>query len=187
MSSAQPEPGTAGTGLPLERFGSDARALSAEDFAERHGDAFLLLSAVGPRVQKDTFSTHLELEGQHEGHTGTLATLVYPLRSKIHILTVGRARDNDVIVTDRSVSRHHARMKRLDGGGYLVLDAGSSNGTSVNGRNVLAQGAGPPTPLSPGDTLRLGSLEFTFAHAAGLRELAARGSSRDGRAQIRSK
>jgi pSer/pThr/pTyr-binding forkhead associated (FHA) protein len=62
----------------------------------------------------------------------------------------------------------------VEPGGFLVLDAGSSNGTSINGRNVLTKGAGPPTPLRPGDTLRLGRLEFTFAHGAALRELAAK-------------
>jgi len=77
------------------------------------------------------------------------------------------------VIPDRSVSRRHALLKR-DGDRFLVLDAGSSNGTSVNGRNVLTRGAGPPSPLAPGDTLRVGSLEFTFAHAAALREMAAK-------------
>jgi hypothetical protein len=174
MNSAGRDPGNLGSGLPIERFGADARSLSPDAFEERHGNAFLLLTAVGPRSPRDTFSTHLELEGQHEGNTGALSTLVYALRSSIHIVTLGRARDNDVVVTDRSISRRHALMKRREDGGFLVLDAGSSNGTSVNGTNVLTQGAGPPTPLAPGDTLRLGRLEFTFAHAAGLRELAGR-------------
>ena len=86
-------------------------------------------------------------------------------------MTLGRARESDVVIPDRSVSRRHALLKR-DGDRFLVLDAGSSNGTSVNGRNVLTRGAGPPSPLAPGDTLRVGSLEFTFAHAAGVREMA---------------
>ncbi len=174
MASANRDPGNLGSGLPMESFAADARNLSPEGFEERHGNAFLLLTAVRPRAPKDTFSTHLELEGQEDGNTGALSTLVYALRSSIHIVTLGRARDNDVVVTDRSVSRHHARMKRRETGGFLVLDAGSSNGTSVNAANVLTQGAGPPVPLAAGDTLRLGQLEFTFTHAAGLRELAAR-------------
>jgi hypothetical protein len=174
MSSAGRDSGNLGSGLPLEGFGADARSLTPDVFEERHGNAFLLLTAVGPRSPRDTFSTHLELEGQDEGNTGALSTLVYALRSSIHIVTLGRARDNDVVVTDRSISRHHALMKRREDGGFLLLDAGSSNGTSVNGTNVLTKGAGPPTPLAPGDTLRLGRLEFTFTHAAGLRELARR-------------
>ena len=174
MTAPVRDSGSIGSGQPLEAFRDDARKLSEGDFATRHGNAFLLLSAIRPRSQKDTFSTHLALEGEEEGNTGALSTWVYSLRSSVHLVTIGRSRDSDVIIPERSVSRRHAVMKRSDDGHYLILDAGSSNGTSVNGRNVLTRGAGPPTPVALGDTLRLGSLEFTFVHAAGLREMAAK-------------
>jgi hypothetical protein len=161
---------SAGSGVPLEALRDDARGLSAQEFAARHGEAFLLLSAIVPRVSKDTFSTHLALLGEEDGQTGALSTWVYPLRSSVHVVTLGRAHDCDVVIPDRSVSRRHALIKR-DEGRFLVLDAGSSNGTSINGRNVLTRGAGPPSPLVPGDTLRVGSLEFTFAPAAAVREM----------------
>jgi hypothetical protein len=174
MTAPVREPGDLGSGRPLEAFRDDARGLSDADFQARHGNAFLLLSAIPPRSSKDTFSTHLELAGEEDGNTGALSTWVYPLRSSVHLVTIGRSRDSDVVIQDRSVSRRHAVMKRCDDGRFLILDAGSSNGTSVNGRNALTRGAGPPTPLALGDTLRLGSLEFTFVHAAGLREMAAK-------------
>ena len=175
MSATPHPPGSAGSGRPIEAYRDDARNLTKEDFARRHGNAFLLLSAVRPRTGQDTFSTHLALLDEEEGHTGALATWVYALRSSVHIVTLGRARESDVMIPDRSVSRRHALLKRDgDGDRFLVLDAGSSNGTSINGRNVLTRFAGPPTPLGPGDTLRVGSLEFTFAHAAALREMAAK-------------
>ena len=174
MSTPGQDPGGVGSGRPIETFRDDARRLSEAEFQTRHGNAFLLLSAIRPRSQKDTFSTHLALEGEEDSMTGALATWVYPLRSSVHVVTIGRSRDSDVVIPERSVSRRHAVMKRCDDGRYLILDAGSSNGTSVNGRNVLTRGAGPPTPVALGDTLRLGSLEFTFVHATGLRELAAK-------------
>jgi pSer/pThr/pTyr-binding forkhead associated (FHA) protein len=165
-----------GSAVPLESLRDDARSLSPADFEARHGAAFLLLSAVRPQAPQNTFSTHLELLGDDETseRTGALSTLVYPLRSDVHIVTVGRAPDNDVVIPDRSISRRHAFLKRGPDGGYLVLDAGSSNGTTVNGASVLVKGAGPPTAVRPGDTLRVGALEFTFAHAAGLQEFAAK-------------
>ena len=173
MSSTSPGPASAGSGRPIETYRDDARTLTQDDFARRYGEAFLLLTAVRPRAAQDTFSTHLALLEEEEGHTGALATWVYPLRSSVHIVTLGRARESDVVIPDRSVSRRHALLKR-DGDRFLVLDAGASNGTSINGHNVLTRFAGPPTPLGPGDTLRVGSLEFTFAHAAALREMAAK-------------
>ena len=172
MSAANRAPASAGSGKPLESYRDDARKLAPADFEMRHGDAFLLLSAVQPRKPVDTSSTHLALLGEEEGNTGALATWVYPLRSAQHLITLGRSGESDVVIPDRSVSRRHALIKRSDDGRMQVLDAGSSNGTSVNGRNVLTRGAGPPSPLAPGDTLRLGSLEFTLAHAAALREMA---------------
>ena len=174
MASAKQSPGDVGSGRPLEAFRDDARLLPAADFEVRHGSGFLLLSSLPTRSARDTFSTHLAFLDEPDAQTGALATLVYPLQSAHHILSIGRARDNDVVIPDRSISRRHAFLKRVEGSRFLVLDAGSSNGTSVNGANVLTRGSGPPTPLGPGDTLRLGQLDFTFAHAAGLREFAAK-------------
>jgi hypothetical protein len=166
----------AGSGRPLEAFRELARSLSPEEFEARFGSAFLLLASVQPRSQKDTYSTHLELLGDSDPseHTGSLSTLVYPLRSAVHIVTLGRGAENDVVVPDRSISRRHAFLKRGAHGGFLMLDAGSSNGTMINGRTVLTKGSGSPSPVAAGDTVRLGRLEFTFVSAAGLQEYAAK-------------
>jgi hypothetical protein len=176
--SPLPPTAAAGSGRTLESFRDDARQLSAADFEARHGSAFLLLSAIRTHAPEDTSSTHLELLGEDDGNTGALTSWVYPLRSSVHVITLGRARDSDVVIPDRSVSRRHALVKRESDGRLWVLDAGSSNGTSINGRNVLTRGAGPPSPLAPGDTLRLGRMEFTCAHAAALREMAAKSYTR---------
>ncbi|HET8771456.1 MAG TPA: adenylate/guanylate cyclase domain-containing protein [Gemmatimonadaceae bacterium] len=58
-------------------------------------------------------------------------------------LSVGRAVTNDCPVVDPTISRKHAELKLVDGG-VEVTDAGSSNGTFVNGvqvdRSVLVAG-----------------------------------------------
>lgn len=164
-----------GSALTIESFRDEARTLPREEFEARHGAAFLLLSAVRPQAPQNTSSTHFELLGDDDTseRTGAISTLVYPLRSAVHLVTVGRAPDNDVVVPDRSISRRHAFLKRGSDGGFLILDAGSSNGTTVNGANVMVRGAGQPTRVRAGDTVRLGGLEFTFADAKGLREFAA--------------
>ena len=48
---------------------------------------------------------------------------------------VGRADDNDLVLSDPEVSRHHARLAP-DGGEWRVVDLGSTNGTWVNGTRV---------------------------------------------------
>ena len=50
-------------------------------------------------------------------------------------LIIGRGKDNGLVVPDRQVSRHHARIRRTDRG-YLLEDLGSKNGTHLNGTEV---------------------------------------------------
>lgn len=69
-------------------------------------------------------------------------------------LTIGRERDNDVVIDSLTVSRHHAR---LDAGpnGVTLSDPGSTNGTWVAGRRVTAYA------LSESDTFQIGPCVFS--------------------------
>jgi ABC transport system ATP-binding/permease protein len=51
-------------------------------------------------------------------------------------MTIGRDADNDVVVDDLLVSRHHAELRLGAGGRYEIFDLGSHNGTYVDGRPV---------------------------------------------------
>ncbi len=66
---------------------------------------------------------------------------------------IGRSPDCDLVLTDSTVSRHHARI-RLDSAGNkpTVTDLASRNGTIINGRAVTK-----PTLVPAGATLRLGA------------------------------
>jgi pSer/pThr/pTyr-binding forkhead associated (FHA) protein len=68
---------------------------------------------------------------------------------------IGRALDNDIVVGDASVSRHHASIEYRNGG-FLVRDLGSQNGTWVGGKRVTE------ALLGSGDALRLGDALFSF-------------------------
>ena len=50
---------------------------------------------------------------------------------------LGRASSNQVVLSDRGVSRSHAEI-RYENGGYTVRDLGSSNGTMLDGVRVDA-------------------------------------------------
>jgi len=50
-------------------------------------------------------------------------------------LRVGTDVDNNLVLTDPRVSRHHLELE-IDGGGYLVRDLGSTNGTYYRGAQV---------------------------------------------------
>ncbi len=163
-----------GTGLALESLCDDARALSPETFAERHGNGFLLATAARVDGRRGESTTHLLLgDDDPSARTADLGMAVYPLRprhaSPSDLVTLGRESRHDLVIPDASVSRFHAFAKRDADGRFLLQDAESTNGTSLNGRSVPARGSGPAQALAPGDTVRLGQVELTFTDAAGLR------------------
>ena len=70
-------------------------------------------------------------------------------------IRIGRATDNDIVLGDSSVSRHHAAIESRNGS-FQVRDLGSQNGTFVRGERVSE------APLTNGDPLRVGDASFTF-------------------------
>src|ERR1700676_1200364 len=53
-------------------------------------------------------------------------------------LRIGRSPDNDIVVPDLIVSRHHAELRETCDGQYEIVDLGGHNGTFVNGRRVTS-------------------------------------------------
>ena len=45
--------------------------------------------------------------------------------------SIGRSRENDIVLTDTTVSRQHAEVEDLGGGRFVLRDVGSSRGTLV--------------------------------------------------------
>lgn len=70
-------------------------------------------------------------------------------------LTIGRATDALVRLTDTSVSRRHAEVRRT-GDGWTLVDLGSTNGTRVNGSPITER------RLEDGDTITVGDATLRF-------------------------
>ena len=71
-------------------------------------------------------------------------------------IVLGRGPAADVRIPHRSVSEFHATVQ-LHGDAWQLADAGSTNGTKLNGRRVEE-----PTPLEPGDRIEVGTTELRF-------------------------
>jgi hypothetical protein len=71
------------------------------------------------------------------------------------VLTLGRARECDIVVDDPSVSRRHAELRRGPGG-FTIVDLASTNGTQVNGQKI------DQTTVDDGDRIMLGQTELRF-------------------------
>src|SRR5581483_574676 len=104
------------------------------------------------------------LLGRSQGiRTGQLVVLASPSREvgETHLLDstlvrIGRGGQNDIALDDDFASANHARIEpRRDG--VWVSDAGSTNGTFVNGARLQK-----PLRLKPGDVIRVGSTDLRF-------------------------
>jgi hypothetical protein len=82
-------------------------------------------------------------------------------------VSVGRARNCDIVMRDPSVSKLHAHF-RIGGGKLELVDIDSQNGTRVNGRALAPH---QPAPAATGDTVLFGSVACKLVDAAALYDL----------------
>jgi pSer/pThr/pTyr-binding forkhead associated (FHA) protein len=73
-------------------------------------------------------------------------------------IVIGRGREADLTVAEPTISRQHAAIE-WDGGGYVLQDLGSTNGTRVNGRRATR------ARLCDGDEIELGRLQLRLQAA----------------------
>jgi DNA-binding NtrC family response regulator len=84
-----------------------------------------------------------------------------PLRGTVRI---GKAPDNDLVLSDHAVSRYHCEIVRAQGG-FLVRDLGSTNGTLLDGLAV----SGAVAPM--GTVLKVGGVDLALRPEADLVEV----------------
>lgn len=82
-------------------------------------------------------------------------------------ITIGRTANNDIVLDDSSVSRFHAWIE-VQEGAYVVVDAGSRNGSVVGGRKISAK---TRVTLANATTVRIGSLQLTYYTAQGFLDM----------------
>lgn len=86
--------------------------------------------------------------------SGVLKGQRLPVRTTL--ANIGRADYNDLVLPDDSVSTVHAKLQRREGI-WVIVDAGSTNGTFADGERVTDD-----APLSPGALLRFGEVRAFF-------------------------
>ena len=72
------------------------------------------------------------------------------------VISIGRSRDNDVVIENLGVSRNHARIRKLEDGRHILSDLNSANGTQVNGLKAAR------VELRNGDTISIGKYRLIF-------------------------
>jgi predicted ester cyclase len=72
-------------------------------------------------------------------------------------IRIGRTPDNDIVLTDPLVSRHHAELHRTLDGRFELVDVGSHLGTFVNGERITHK------MLTEQDIISIGRTTFRFS------------------------
>ncbi|CUU57690.1 FHA domain-containing protein [Parafrankia irregularis] len=106
----------------------------------------------GPRRPAAPGTPHLLITTRAAG--GASGEREYPLDAEITV--IGRSVECDIRLNDTGVSRRHGEIRRLPDGQFLYVDAGSTNGSLVNGR------AATQVKLMNGDRVELGTAIVEF-------------------------
>src|SRR5580765_468963 len=69
------------------------------------------------------------------------------------VTTIGRSSMNDLPISDKMLSRQHARIVKDGNGGLSIEDLGSRNGTFLNGERLVSL-----QPLKSGDRITVGGV-----------------------------
>lgn len=73
------------------------------------------------------------------------------------VMRIGRALENELVVADLQVSRHHAEFTATPDGRFQLRDLGSHNGTYVNGQPMAKS---QTVVIGPGDIVGVGHSTF---------------------------
>ncbi|MEU6314848.1 FHA domain-containing protein [Streptomyces sp. NPDC047014] len=95
-------------------------------------------------------------QGSAPGHNDRSPTTFHHLALG-HVMRIGRALENELVVSDLQVSRHHAEFHSMPGGRFEIRDLGSHNGTYVNGQALPKSGT---QLLGPNDIVGVGHSTF---------------------------
>jgi hypothetical protein len=83
-------------------------------------------------------------------------------------VSVGRARNNDIVLRHSSVSKFHAWFERGEGGAFRLADGKSKNATAVNGEPLPA---GQVIDVGSRDVVRFGTIDAVLLSPDNLWEL----------------
>jgi pSer/pThr/pTyr-binding forkhead associated (FHA) protein len=132
--------------------------LGRDGFAKRFGRFFLVLTSAEEQDEFASFVNTATRDANEIASGDRLQNVdVRPIQGRrATSITVGRE-DADIVIRHGKVSKHHATFT-ISGGLLSLADAGSKNGTWLNGHLLDASGR----PVDVGDTINFGSVNATI-------------------------
>jgi hypothetical protein len=168
--------GGAGTlhALGIDELAAEARQSSRDQFAARFPHLFLLIYEDGQDGEGKSpvaFETDVaDLARRASSLGGALRVLPLvksPGNPYADRVSVGRARNCDMVLRFPSVSKLHAHVRGDGSGGWTVSDEASQNGTRVNGAPLAP---GKPVTLRSGDAITFGTIAARVVDAGELHD-----------------
>ncbi len=124
------------------------REPAAEDMSSTHA----VSADTAARMGLAASGARLVVLGESGDPTETISITKAPV-------VIGRMSTSDVVLSDPNVSRRHAELRRT-GDRWMLVDLGSTNGTTVNGKLAREH------ELEHGDRLMFGSTKLRFEAGA---------------------
>ncbi len=161
---------------------SEIQKLAMKLPASQFSELFLLPILVGQDIYKGTIEQDLNALGRTMSFTLAdlnkadqveapdptgLRRAIYPLirqphsKNKFGTFSIGREDDNDMVMADYSISRHHAKIT-LENGKLLLTDIGSKNGTFINDIRLPLN---MPQEFKIGHVVAFGRFQFSVVSA----------------------
>ena len=153
-----------------------ASEMSKEDFAARFPHLFLVFHEDPSGISPLQFSTQVvskrdAASRQKGGVLRVLPVVKAPGNPYSDRISVGRARNCDVVLRDPSVSKLHAHVRKEPNGTWVIIDLDSHNGTAVASVPILPS---RPETIRSGDLITLGGVTVRVVDASYLHGLLAR-------------
>jgi hypothetical protein len=150
-----------------------ARSMSREEFVARHPSLYLVIAENAEKLNIGFETAVVSNFGSKQPAPDVvdfelLEVSKAPGNPYPDRISVGRARNCDVVMRDRSVSKLHAHFRVREEGKLDLVDLESQNGTRVNGR-VLAANAGEW--VTAGDTILFGVVTARLVDSDALYDL----------------
>ncbi len=123
----------------MDDLAREFRENGEKAFRRVHSHPFLVVVYTPSSDMEPTDSNTMEtqIDRSEPDRRRRMGKRVIPLiksnpKSKTSRITIGRSRDNDIVIPASKISKAHAAFVVERGGRYRLMDVGSVNGTIVN-------------------------------------------------------
>lgn len=160
----------------IERWLAELQQCSAAQFVARHPGLFFLVGHANSPSDRVDFKTCdgksrmallAEAARSEQNALFVIPINKSPLNPYMDRISVGRARNCDVVIRHPSVSKLHAHVRVHDDGTHTITDLGSHNGTRIGDRLLTPHVS---EPLSLNGVVILGTVVMRVVDAPHLRQ-----------------